>query len=74
MYGETSQKWNSLKEMVDSIQMSDEVDRVKWKIGTTRKFRVKDLYIQLREEREPLSLGGEGSSYITFLYFSTELK
>jgi hypothetical protein len=38
LYGQTSQQWNSLKEMVDSVQMSDEVDRVKWKIGTTRKY------------------------------------
>jgi hypothetical protein len=28
-----------LKEMVDSVQMNDEVDRVKWKIGRTRKYQ-----------------------------------
>jgi hypothetical protein len=36
--------------MVDSVYMDDEVDRVKWKIGTTGNFKVEDLYLQLRAE------------------------
>jgi hypothetical protein len=50
LYGETMQKWNALKEMVDGIQLTEETDIVKWKISMYRKFRVKDLYLQLRAE------------------------
>jgi hypothetical protein len=36
--------------MVDEIQLSEGKDRVKWKIGTSGQFRVKDLYLQMRAE------------------------
>jgi hypothetical protein len=39
-----------MKKLVDNIQLSDEKDKVKWKIGTSGNFRVKDLYLQLRAE------------------------
>jgi hypothetical protein len=35
---------------VDEFQLVDEPDRVKWKIGSSGTFRVKDLYLQLRAE------------------------
>jgi hypothetical protein len=36
--------------MVNEIQLSDEAGRVRWKIGSSGVFRVKDLYLQLRAE------------------------
>jgi hypothetical protein len=35
---------------VDDFQLVDEPDCVRWKIGSSEKFRVKDLYLQLRAE------------------------
>jgi hypothetical protein len=35
---------------VDDFQLVEEPDSVKWKIGSSGKFRVKDLYLQLRAE------------------------
>jgi hypothetical protein len=35
---------------VDDFQLVDEADGVRWKIGSSGKFRVKDLYLQLRAE------------------------
>jgi hypothetical protein len=48
LFGETLQQWEELKNMVDRVQLTDEKDTVKWKIGTSGKFRVKDLYLQMR--------------------------
>jgi hypothetical protein len=45
MYGETLQQWEELKRLVDEVPLSEETDKVKWKIGSSGKFRVKDLYI-----------------------------
>jgi hypothetical protein len=39
-----------MKMMIDGIQLSDEADRVRWKIGSSGSFRVKDLYLQLRAQ------------------------
>jgi hypothetical protein len=50
LLGETLQQWDTLKEMVDGIQLTEEKDRVKWKIGTSGQFRVKYLYLQMRAE------------------------
>jgi hypothetical protein len=50
LYGETLQQWNALKERVDEIQLTEEIDRVKRKSGMSGKFIVKDLYLQLRAE------------------------
>jgi hypothetical protein len=50
LFGETLQQWEDLKNMVDGVQLSDGKDTVKWKIGSSEKFRVKDLYLQLRAE------------------------
>jgi hypothetical protein len=36
--------------MVDEVQLSEGKDRVKWKIGTSGQFRIKDLYLQMRAE------------------------
>jgi hypothetical protein len=48
LYGETLQQWNEVKRLVDEFQLVEESDRVKWKIGSSGTFRVKDLYLQLR--------------------------
>jgi hypothetical protein len=50
LFGETLQQWEDLKEMVDRVQLTKGRDRVKWKIGTSGQFRVKDLDLQLRTE------------------------
>jgi hypothetical protein len=50
IYGETLQRWDDLRRIVDGVKLSDDTDRVRWKIGTSGAFRVKDLYLQLREE------------------------
>jgi hypothetical protein len=50
LFGETLQQWEEMKEMVDNIQLIDGKDKVKWKIGSSGQFRVKDLYLQLRAE------------------------
>jgi hypothetical protein len=50
LFGETLQQWEEMKEMVDNVQLTDGKDRVTWKIGTSKQFRVKDLYLQLRAE------------------------
>jgi hypothetical protein len=44
------QQWKEMKMLIDDVQLRDEADRVKWKIGSSGKFRVKDLYLQLRVE------------------------
>jgi hypothetical protein len=50
LYGETHQQWEELRRLVDDFQLSEDPDRVKWKIGSSGKFRVKDLYLHLRAE------------------------
>jgi hypothetical protein len=50
LIGETLQQWDTLKEMVDGIQLTEEKERVKWKIGISGQFRVKDFYLQMRAE------------------------
>jgi hypothetical protein len=45
LYGETLQQWNEVKRLVDEFQLVEEPDRVKWKIGSSGTFRVKDLYL-----------------------------
>jgi hypothetical protein len=50
LFGETLQQWEELKEMVDRVQLTEGRDKVKWKIGTSGQFRMKDLYLQLRAE------------------------
>jgi hypothetical protein len=45
LYGETLQQWNVVKRLVDEFQPVEEPDRVKWKIGSSGTFRVKDLYL-----------------------------
>jgi hypothetical protein len=50
LIGDTLQQWEEMKNLVDNIQLSNEKDKVKSKIGTSRNFRVKDLYLQLRAE------------------------
>jgi hypothetical protein len=50
LYGETLQQWQEVKRLVDDFQLVEESDCVKWKIGSSGKFRVKDLYLQLRAE------------------------
>jgi hypothetical protein len=45
LYGETLQQWQEVKRLVDDFQLVEEPDSVKWKIGSSRKFRVKDLYL-----------------------------
>jgi hypothetical protein len=50
LFGKTLQQWEDLKEIVDRVQLTKGRDRVKWKIGTSGQFRVKDLYLQLRAE------------------------
>jgi hypothetical protein len=50
LYGETLQQWQEVKRLVDDFQLVEEPDSVKWKIGCSEKFRVKDLYLQLRAE------------------------
>ena len=37
-----------MKEMVDQVQLNDNSDRVRWRIGSSGKFSVKDLYFHLR--------------------------
>jgi hypothetical protein len=48
LLGEVLQQWETLKEMVDRVQLTEEKDKMKWKIGASSQFRVKDLYLQLR--------------------------
>jgi hypothetical protein len=43
LFGETLQQWDTLKEMVDRVQLTEEKDKVKWKIGASGQFRVKRL-------------------------------
>jgi hypothetical protein len=43
LYGETLEQWEEMKRMVDGVQLFDEKDKVKWKIGASRKFRVKEF-------------------------------
>jgi hypothetical protein len=50
LYGETLQQWEELKRLVDEVSLFEETDRVKWKIGSSGKFRVKDVYLHLRAE------------------------
>jgi hypothetical protein len=50
LYGETLQQWQEVKRLVDDFQLEDEADGVRWKVGSSGKFRVKDLYLQLRAE------------------------
>jgi hypothetical protein len=50
LLGDALQPWDPLKDMVDGIQLTKGKDRVKWKIGTSGQFRVKDLYLQMRAE------------------------
>jgi hypothetical protein len=52
LYGETLQQWKEMKVIVDGVQLSDGdgAYKVKWKIGSSGNFRVKDLYLQLRAE------------------------
>jgi hypothetical protein len=50
LYGETLQQRQEVKRLVDDFQLVDEADGVKWKVGSSGKFRVKDLYLQLRAE------------------------
>jgi hypothetical protein len=50
LLGDTLQQWHALKNMVDEIQLSEGKNRVKWKIGSSGQFRVKDLYHQMRAE------------------------
>jgi hypothetical protein len=50
LLGDALQQWDTLKNMVDGIQVTEGKDRVKWKIGTSCQFRVKDLYLQMRAE------------------------
>jgi hypothetical protein len=50
LLGDALQQRDTLKEMVDGIQLTEGKDRVKWKIGTFGPFRVKDLYLQMRGE------------------------
>jgi hypothetical protein len=45
LFGETLQQWEELKNTVDRVQLDDGKDTVKWKIGTSGQFRVKDLYL-----------------------------
>jgi hypothetical protein len=45
LLGETLQQWEELNNMVDRVQLADGKDTVKWKIGTSGQFRVKDLYL-----------------------------
>jgi hypothetical protein len=45
LYGETLQQWNEVKRLVDEFQLVEEPDRVKWKIGSSGTFRVKDMYL-----------------------------
>jgi hypothetical protein len=33
LYGETLQQWEEMKMLVDGVQLRDEADRVRWKIG-----------------------------------------
>jgi hypothetical protein len=35
---------------VDVVQLYDEADKVRWKIGSSGNFRVKDMYLQLCAE------------------------
>jgi hypothetical protein len=35
---------------VDGVQLTEGRDKLKWKMGTSGQFRVKDLYWQLRAE------------------------
>ena len=46
--GDTVDQRNALKQLVDVVVLFDEHDRVRWKIGNSRKFKVGDLYLQLR--------------------------
>jgi hypothetical protein len=48
LYGENLDKWKKLKMMVDEVQQTLDEDKVRWKIGSSGQFRVKDLYVQLR--------------------------
>jgi hypothetical protein len=50
LFGETLQPWETLKEMEDRVQLTNGKDKVKWKIGASGQFRVKDLYLQMRAE------------------------
>jgi hypothetical protein len=40
--------WNEKRSLMDAVQLNDAPDRVKWKIGSSGKFKVKDLYLQMR--------------------------
>jgi hypothetical protein len=50
LFGEVLQQWETLKEMVDRVQLTEVKEKVKWKIGASGQFRVKDLYLQMRVE------------------------
>jgi hypothetical protein len=50
LYGETLHQWQEVKRLVDDFEFVEEPDSVKWKIGSSGKFRVNDLYLQLRAE------------------------
>jgi hypothetical protein len=50
IYGDTLRRWNKLKSLVGNVQLNDAPDGVRWKIGSTGKFCVEDLYLQLRSE------------------------
>jgi hypothetical protein len=50
-YGETLTQWDESKRMADNIQQDDhKKDIVKWTIGQSGIFRVKELYLQLRSD------------------------
>jgi hypothetical protein len=35
LFGEVLQQWETLKEMVDRVQLTEGKDKVKWKIGAS---------------------------------------
>ena len=48
LLGDSLAQWENLKSIVDGIQLNDQHDRVRWTIGSSGKFKVKNLYLQLR--------------------------
>jgi hypothetical protein len=44
MYGETLAQWEEMKILVDEVQLNNQQDRIRWGIGSSVDFKVKDLY------------------------------
>jgi hypothetical protein len=46
--GDNANQWNSLKQLVDDVELSQEPGSVQWTIGSSGKLKVYELYFHLR--------------------------